>query len=264
MNLVGMHSVLLEAPNRLVIPEVFLDAMGWQLVLKAPVDGAHLLEIWAADGFEGQGGAIPVEADASGCIEVPATVGSQVSNSEFALCGNGDHLELWDASEWSRFCESMAGELDELFGEPDSGEPEPSQAPVDNPDDDSWLTDDLRAALERVRDQRLGRNTLGGMNTIARFDEAADPLEKLIDQEDMGEWRKLLDRALARFNESERVVLRYRFGLDGGEPHTLDETSATMGLAVEEIRRLELKLMSTARRIQRPCHRMSLESLLDD
>jgi len=168
MMLVGSLSVLLEAPNRLVIPEGYLAAMGRQLALKAPDDSGHLLEIWAADGLEGCDAGVAVEADAAGRIEIPASFGVQAADSEYLLCGNGDHLELWSASGRSSFLESETGILDELFGEPESPDMGSSPASMDD-EDDSGLTDDLREALERLRDQRMRRNLRFGANGGARF-----------------------------------------------------------------------------------------------
>jgi RNA polymerase sigma factor (sigma-70 family) len=52
---------------------------------------------------------------------------------------------------------------------------------------------------------------------------------------------------LAALDEREREILRLRFGLDRGEPRTLDEVGACFNLTRERIRQLEARAMSKLR-----------------
>jgi len=56
-----------------------------------------------------------------------------------------------------------------------------------------------------------------------------------------------IERLLAPLDERERVVLQLRFGLDRGEPRTLDEVGAHFKLTRERIRQIESRAMSKLR-----------------
>jgi len=56
-----------------------------------------------------------------------------------------------------------------------------------------------------------------------------------------------IDRLLAPLTERERLILRLRFGLDRGDPQTLDEIGARFSLTRERIRQIEARAMSKLR-----------------
>jgi RNA polymerase sigma factor (sigma-70 family) len=56
-----------------------------------------------------------------------------------------------------------------------------------------------------------------------------------------------VDKMLIALDEREREILRLRFGLDRGEPRTLDEVGAYFSLTRERIRQIEARAMSKLR-----------------
>jgi RNA polymerase sigma factor (sigma-70 family) len=85
-----------------------------------------------------------------------------------------------------------------------------------------------------------GNAELGDMvedrSAISPFDAAAASLL-------VGEVNKML----IDLDEREREVLRLRFGLDRGEPRTLDEVGAHFSLTRERIRQIETRALSKLR-----------------
>jgi len=56
-----------------------------------------------------------------------------------------------------------------------------------------------------------------------------------------------VSRLLSRLHEREREVIRFHYGLDGGEPHTLGEVCAHFQLTRERMRQIEATAMSKLR-----------------
>ena len=56
-----------------------------------------------------------------------------------------------------------------------------------------------------------------------------------------------VDKILAPLDDRERMILRLRYGLDGGEARTLDDVGAHFSLTRERIRQIEAKAMSKLR-----------------
>jgi len=57
----------------------------------------------------------------------------------------------------------------------------------------------------------------------------------------------VVNKMLITLDEREREILRMRFGLDRGEPRTLDEVGERFSLTRERIRQIEARAMSKLR-----------------
>ena len=68
-----------------------------------------------------------------------------------------------------------------------------------------------------------------------------------------------IDRLLAGLDERERDIIRLRFGLDRGEPRTLEEVGLIFNLTRERIRQIEAKAMS---KLRHPSAETSVRDLL--
>jgi RNA polymerase primary sigma factor len=60
-----------------------------------------------------------------------------------------------------------------------------------------------------------------------------------------------VEEALERLDENEQKVLKLRFGLDNGVPHTLKEIGTSMNLSRERIRQIEAKALDKLRHSRR-------------
>ena len=89
----------------------------------------------------------------------------------------------------------------------------------------------------------LGESGSDEFGDTVRDEAAVDPavaaLTALLPQE--------VARLLSELGERERVILRLRFGLDDGQPRTLDEIGQRLGVTRERIRQLEAAAMSKLR-----------------
>lgn len=56
-----------------------------------------------------------------------------------------------------------------------------------------------------------------------------------------------LRRVLATLEDREQKVIRMRFGLDDGQPHTLDQIGRAFKLSRERVRQIEREVMSKLR-----------------
>ena len=93
----------------------------------------------------------------------------------------------------------------------------------------------LSDPLREDGDAELG-DIVADRSAVSPFDAAAD---SLLPEE--------LARLLAPLAEREREILRLRFGLDRGEPHTLEEVGESFNLTRERIRQIEARAMSKLR-----------------
>ena len=68
-----------------------------------------------------------------------------------------------------------------------------------------------------------------------------------------------IERLLSALDEREREIIRLRFGLDRGEPRTLEEVGEIFNLTRERIRQIEAKAMS---KLRHPSAESSVRDLL--
>ncbi len=69
-----------------------------------------------------------------------------------------------------------------------------------------------------------------------------------------------LDEVLSTLTEREAKVLTLRFGLDGGQPNTLEEVGRVFGVTRERIRQIEAKAL---RKLKHPSRRKKLQDYLE-
>jgi RNA polymerase sigma factor (sigma-70 family) len=93
----------------------------------------------------------------------------------------------------------------------------------------------LSEPLRLDSDAELG-DVVEDRSAVSPFDAAAASL--LSDE---------VDKMLVALDERERVILQLRFGLDSGEPRTLDEVGIHFKLTRERIRQIEARAMSKLR-----------------
>jgi RNA polymerase nonessential primary-like sigma factor len=60
-----------------------------------------------------------------------------------------------------------------------------------------------------------------------------------------------LRRVLGTLDDREQSVIRLRYGLDDGQPHTLDQIGKRFGLSRERVRQIEREVMSKLRQGER-------------
>ena len=88
------------------------------------------------------------------------------------------------------------------------------------------------------------------------------PSEDVLSVEDIvtsRELRRCLDKALETLTDRERQVLRIRFGLDDGKPHTLEYVGQLFGVTRERIRQIEDKAL---RKMRAPSRLRKLKGFL--
>ncbi|WP_194819595.1 sigma-70 family RNA polymerase sigma factor [Nocardia sp. XZ_19_385] len=117
---------------------------------------------------------------------------------------------------------------------------------------------ELELSVEQVQDViRHGRSPISLHTPVGEEDDtelgsliadaAPDPAELVA----AGQIRGRLDAVLATLSEREREVILLRFGLDRGEPRTLEQVGIAMGVSRERIRQLEAKALGKLRQPSR-------------
>ena len=73
--------------------------------------------------------------------------------------------------------------------------------------------------------------------------------------------RSQLAGVLDSLEQRERAVVRMRYGLDDGNPRTLDDIGKAFGLSRERIRQIERETMA---KLRHPSRAQTLRDFLDD
>ncbi|MCL5973302.1 MAG: sigma-70 family RNA polymerase sigma factor [Actinobacteria bacterium] len=76
-------------------------------------------------------------------------------------------------------------------------------------------------------------------------DQSSPPIEDTLVSEDLG---RVVEVVLDKLEERERAILVYRFGLNGEEPHSIEQASERFGVSRERIRQVEARAISRLRR----------------
>ena len=119
----------------------------------------------------------------------------------------------------------------------------------------------LAGLAERDRgmvEERFGMET-GEPITIAQF-RARYGLSELEAESEDSRLREHLAVALHNIPEEDRDVMRFRLGLDAGQPRTLEEVGRAFGVTRERIRQIESKAL---RKLRRENYRRHLQDYLD-
>jgi RNA polymerase primary sigma factor len=99
------------------------------------------------------------------------------------------------------------------------------------------------------------------LGDIVTDDQMRSPDEMLVEHDNL---RYVLER-LKTMETREATVLKMRFGLDGGDPHTLKEIGEKLGLTRERVRQIETEALGKlAEGLEDPRERMDNMSMLDD
>lgn len=122
---------------------------------------------------------------------------------------------------------------------------------------DAELGDELGMSANRVAQLRtaairpasldapIGDDESNSFAEVVEDERADDPYRKL--EEKTG--NLMLEQMLDNLDERESTILRYRFGLDGGEERTLEEVGAKFGVTRERIRQIQHLALSKLRRM---------------
>jgi RNA polymerase sigma factor (sigma-70 family) len=89
----------------------------------------------------------------------------------------------------------------------------------------------------------IGSEGEGELGDVVADDDAPTPFDVVAQEMLGGE----IERLMQRLGERERQILRLRFGLDRGEPRTLDEVGTEIGLTRERIRQIERSALAKLR-----------------
>jgi RNA polymerase sigma factor (sigma-70 family) len=93
-------------------------------------------------------------------------------------------------------------------------------------------------------DQQIGEDQDATLADVVPDQQGAS-IEETIEHADL---RTVIAGALGHLEPREREVLCYRFGLEGQEPHTLEQAAAHFGIARERVRQIEARAIARLRR----------------
>jgi RNA polymerase sigma factor (sigma-70 family) len=136
--------------------------------------------------------------------------------------------------------------------------------------DHSELADQLDITVERVRelidlsrdlvslDQTVGTDDDASLGDFIADERATGAAETSVEA---GLMRQQLRDVLGTLEAREAAVVRMRYGLDGGQPKTLDEIGRAFKLSRERIRQIERETMA---KLRHPSRAQVLRDYLDD
>ncbi len=124
------------------------------------------------------------------------------------------------------------------------------------------LTADKVREIQRISQEPLSLETpVGEEDDSSLGDFVPDPTapEPTEEAEQQG-LKEEITRALEELNEREREIMRLRFGLDDGQPHTLEEVGRRFKVTRERIRQIESKTLA---KLRHPTRSQRLRAYLD-
>ena len=119
------------------------------------------------------------------------------------------------------------------------------------------LADVMGLPVEKVKELERIASQPGSLNAPVSLDGSAEMMDLIEDDtiaspvqnvEDLFEGQRV-DQLLSFVDERERQVLVLRFGLKGGEPHTLEETAKRFDVTRERVRQIEFAAIKKIRHI---------------
>jgi RNA polymerase sigma factor (sigma-70 family) len=114
----------------------------------------------------------------------------------------------------------------------------------------------LTAPAETVSlDRPVGDDGDADLGDFVHDETAVDPFIEVA----LGARRSELEKALGTLEPRERSVIGLRYGLDGGDPRTLSDVGAALGITRERVRQIETRALA---KLRHPSSTYDLESLL--
>jgi RNA polymerase primary sigma factor len=124
------------------------------------------------------------------------------------------------------------------------------------------LTPDKVREIQRISQEPLSLETPVGEeddSSLGDFVPDSTAPEPTEEAEQQG-LKEEITRALEELNEREREIMRLRFGLDDGQPHTLEEVGRRFKVTRERIRQIESKTLA---KLRHPTRSQRLRAYLD-
>jgi len=133
---------------------------------------------------------------------------------------------------------------------------------------DEELAERLEWSVEKVRDlKRISVDSLSLDSPLREGEDAvlADVIEDMnseapVDIAERNMLTSAVEEALDDLNPRERDLLRMRFGLDDGQPRTLEDVGREFGVTRERIRQIETKTLA---KLRNPQHSQKLRDYFD-